>query len=150
MIDSPCYCTNARARAARSLTDIYDRALEPVGVRVTQFSVLKALLRLDHPTITVLAEETVLDRSTLGRNLRIMVRNGWVEIGPGHDERSRVVTTTALGRDLVARAMPLWRAAQDEIGSVIGDGDRPVLLGAWARLAVQARQAFAEAQGETR
>lgn len=114
MIDVDCHCTRAR-RLARALTEIYDAALAPAGLKVTQFGLMRMVGRLGRPTITALAEATGLDRSTLGRNLKVMEKDGLVELGPGRDERTRQVGLTRLGAVRMAKAAPLWEAAQAEV-----------------------------------
>lgn len=114
MLDVACYCTQSR-RIARALTDTYDRALAPSGLKVTQFSLLRMVARLGSPTIGALAEATGLDRSTLGRNLRVLQKDGWAALSAGSDERTRVVTLTKAGELAVQRAVPLWDAAQAEV-----------------------------------
>jgi DNA-binding MarR family transcriptional regulator len=113
MLDVACHCTQAR-RVARILTEAYDQALAPSGLKVTQFSVMRMVGRLDPPTISALAEATGLDRSTLGRNLKVMQKDGWIALGPGTDERTRVVSLTKAGRLALDVALPLWLAQQSE------------------------------------
>lgn len=113
MLDVACYCTQSR-RIARALTDAYDQALAPSGLKVTQFSVLRMVARLQSPTISALAEATGLDRSTLGRNLRVLQKDGWAALSAGDDERTRVVSLTKAGDLAVQRAVPLWDGAQAE------------------------------------
>lgn len=114
MLDVACYCTQSR-RIARALTDTYDQALAPSGLKVTQFSLLRMVARLGSPTIGALAEATGLDRSTLGRNLRVVQKDGWATMSAGSDERTRVVTLTKAGELAVQRAVPLWDGAQAEV-----------------------------------
>jgi DNA-binding MarR family transcriptional regulator len=118
MLDVTCYCTQAR-RLARQLTDLYDQALAPTGLKVTQFSVMRMIARVEVPTIGALADATGLDRSTLGRNLKVMQKDGWVALGPGDDERTRLVSLTKAGRIALESAMPLWQAAQESIEAVL-------------------------------
>lgn len=114
MIEVACYCTMSR-RIARALTDTYDRALAPSGLKVTQFSLLRMVVRLGTPTVGALAEATGLDRSTLGRNLRVLQKDGWATLGVGTDERTRVISLTKAGRMALQRAVPLWDAVQAQI-----------------------------------
>ena len=114
MLDVACYCTQSR-RIARALTDTYDQALAPSGLKVTQFSLLRMVARLGSPTIGALAEATGLDRSTLGRNLRVVQKDGWATLSAGSDERTRIVTLTKAGEIAVQRAVPLWNRAQAEV-----------------------------------
>jgi DNA-binding MarR family transcriptional regulator len=119
-----CVCANAR-RAALALTARYDAALAPHGLKVTQFSLLHAVARRDAPNLSVLAAATGLDRSTLGRNLRVLERLGVVALSPGDDQRDRVVGLTAPGRARLREATRTWRRVQDELGAALGaDAER--------------------------
>lgn len=71
MLPSQCLCINLR-RAARGVSRYYDGALDGFGINVAQYSLLSNLARLDQPSISSLAEAMGLDRSTLGRNLRVL------------------------------------------------------------------------------
>ena len=106
-----CTCAVLR-RTARRVTQAYDRALRPAGIKLTQYSVLANVLRDGGLSITELAERLAMDRTTLTRNLRPLERAGWVEVGPGPDRRRRAVRITASGRRLFEAAFPLWQAAE--------------------------------------
>ncbi len=133
MLDVACHCTNLR-RAARSLTGVYDRALAPAGLQVTQYSLLRAIRRLGRPTITELARATGLDRSTLGRNLRVLARGDLVAVGAGADERTRVVALTPRAEAVLGLALPHWQAAQRAVDVVLGAEGRAALAEVAARL----------------
>jgi len=99
-------------KASRSVSQIYDAALEPAGLKGTQFSLLAALHLSGPVAITHLARTLVMDRTTVTRNLKPLERRGLIAILPGADQRTRQAALTPLGRELLARALPLWRAAQ--------------------------------------
>ncbi len=123
-----CYCANAR-RAALALTALYDEALAPHGLKVTQFSLLRAVERHGEPNLTALAEATGLDRSTLGRNLRVLEGLGCVALAPGGDQRDRVVGLTASGRGRVRAASRSWSRVQESLARALGpDADRLVAV----------------------
>ncbi len=115
-----CYCTNAR-RAARALTARYDEALAPHGLKVTQYSLLRTVERHGTPNLTTLAEATGLDRSTLGRNLRVLSALGLVRLSAGDDLRDREVALTGEGRARIEAAGPAWRRLQASLGAALGD-----------------------------
>lgn len=129
MFDVACYCTQSR-RLARWLTDAYDTALAPSGLKVTQFSLLRMAGRLETPTISALAEATGLERSTLGRNMKVLQKDGWVALSAGDDERTRVVTLTKAGHLAVQRALPLWEQAQAHVQSRLSPAMRDALAAA--------------------
>lgn len=128
-----CHCTKAR-RAARRLTAVYDRALAPVGLKVTQFSLLRAIGRREGATISDVAAATGLDRSTLGRNLRPLAKAGLVALGAGQDERARAVALTPAGWDAVDRAVPHWQRAQASVETCLEPAELALLDGIVERL----------------
>ncbi|WP_245513441.1 MarR family winged helix-turn-helix transcriptional regulator [Enterovirga rhinocerotis] len=113
--ESPCTCTTLR-RLTRMVTTAYDETMKPSGLRVTQFSVLRTLARLGPLSVTRLAAEAGLDRSTMGRNLDPLEREGFVRITVGEaDHRERVATLTEAGEEAIVQATPFWDAAQREM-----------------------------------
>jgi DNA-binding MarR family transcriptional regulator len=114
-----CACFNIR-KAARAITQLYDDVLRPSGLRVTQFSILAVTRRLGPVTVTRLAEETVTDRTTLTRNLKLLAQQRLVRIVPGDDRREREVTLTDRGRAALAKAYPLWKDVQTQVSQNLG------------------------------
>ena len=113
---STCAHANLR-KAMRAVSQRYDAALKPAGLRATQFTLLAVLERHDELPLTKLADILVMDRTTLTRNLKPLAAQGWLEIGRDRDERVRLVTITDSGRQVLANAIPLWQVAQ---GRIIG------------------------------
>ena len=131
--EDPCLCTALR-QAAHDVSRLYDEALAPSGLRVTMYRLLKRVALAEEPTISDLARIVSLDRSTLGRNLRVLERQGLIEIAPGRDERSRTIRPTDLGHSRLEMAEPMWRGAQARLGGRLGaDRVRLVELLASAR-----------------
>jgi len=123
-----CLCANVR-RAALALTSLYDEALAPHGLKVTQFSLLRAVERHGEPNLSELAGATGLDRSTLGRNLRVLESLGLVALSAGEDQRDRVVALTPGGRARVRAAAAAWGKIQESLSSSLGpDAERLVAL----------------------
>lgn len=115
------YCTCAMLRrAARRVTLVYDEALKPHGLRLTQYSLLASVLRSGGMTITDLAERLAMERTTLTRNLKPLQAAGWVKVKPGPDRRSRSVEITSDGRRLVEEAFPKWQMAERELRKSMG------------------------------
>jgi DNA-binding MarR family transcriptional regulator len=121
MMDDPrhCVCANLR-QAARAVTQHYDDALRPLGLRCTQFTLLAALRQTGPITLTALAELAVLDRTTLARNLAILRRRGLVRVRPGPDARVRIIELIPAGASLLERAMPRWQRAQRAMAKSLG------------------------------
>jgi DNA-binding MarR family transcriptional regulator len=126
MTDDICLCTGLR-QAAQAMTEIYDEALEPSGLKITMFRVIRRLSEAGEPTISELAKIVGLDRSSLGRNLKVLEREKLVAFVGGTDERSKVVQLTAKGRKALATALPLWLGVQKRMKAKIGDDRQSVL-----------------------
>jgi DNA-binding MarR family transcriptional regulator len=110
-----CYCTQFR-RTSGALTKIYDEALEPAGLRITQFSLLRGLGRIGIATITQLADESALDLTTISRNVKLLIERGWVDVLPGDkDKREKRLSLNESGKAAVKSAMPQFRKAQGRI-----------------------------------
>ena len=125
MNSEPCLCTGLR-QAAHAATEIYDRVLEPSGLKITMFRVLRRLSEVDEPTISELARIVDLDRSSLGRNLKVLERQNLVRLTEGKDERSKVVCLTHKGSTALEKAMPLWAKAQARMKIVLGSSKTTV------------------------
>ncbi len=134
--DTPgaCHCQALR-QAARRASAFYDAALAPFGLRVSQFGIL-ARLRRDGPRgIQVLAAELVMDRTTLGRNIRPLERDGLLRAVPDPaDGRSRLLSVTSSGAALVEAAWPAWSAAQAGFEARYGAAPAAALHAALQRL----------------
>ena len=115
-----CLCTNLRS-AALAGTAFYDRKLAPAGVKVTMFRLLRQIDRLNVSSLTDLAEATGLDRSTLGRNVRVLERDGLVESVQVEDGRNKAIQLTEEGRKALDDAAPLWAEAQSELIAMLGE-----------------------------
>lgn len=119
-----CACYNLR-RAARAVTQVFDAHFDEVGLKATQFTVLAVLSHAGDtpPTVTTLAENLVLEQSSLSRNLAVLERLGYVKLAAGTaDRRERIVTLTRAGRVALTKAYPLWKRAQASIAEAL-DGD---------------------------
>jgi len=85
------------------------------------FRLLRRISEAGQPTISELARIVDLDRSTLGRNLKVLERSGHVQLSGGQDERSKIVSLTAKGRTRFEKALPLWAKAQQTMQARLGD-----------------------------
>jgi DNA-binding MarR family transcriptional regulator len=119
LMDPVCNCYSLR-RATRKVTQLYDQALAPLDLRVTQLSLLREVDRHGPIALNPLAAAMVMDRTTLGHNLRPLLQRGLVRLVVGHDRRSREVSLTAKGRALLARGWKRWRAAQAAFEARLG------------------------------
>lgn len=123
-------------RAARHVTQAYDRWLAPTGLRTTQFSLLNRLARDGPRSIQKLAQEMGMDRTTLGRNLRPLERDGYVSIGiDPEDRRGRALQITPLGEAKRQEARRYWEEAQTRFEQAYGQDSTQALHAALAAVA---------------
>ena len=116
-----CTCLAVR-QAARHVTQLYDRHLAAAGLRTTQFSILVKLRRLGPMAINALAEAMVMDRTTLGRNILPLERDGLISIAPDvKDRRSKELRLTEAGAESLAAGYEGWKKAQKEFAAAFGD-----------------------------
>jgi DNA-binding MarR family transcriptional regulator len=117
----PRGCTNFRLRRMlRAVSRHYDAHFARAGLKGTQFSLLSAIVSLEPVAPAELARAMGLDASTLTRNLRVTIEQGWVVQGPGDDARSRRIEATAAGRAKHAEARRHWKKAQLELNAQLG------------------------------
>src|SRR5271165_5854499 len=101
-----CYCEAVRA-AARKTTALYDEALEPAGVNVAQYGLLRRIERAGTASLTELGRMAELDRSTVGRNVKVLKRLRLVRLTTAKDQREAAVSLTASGHEAIRRGAPL-------------------------------------------
>ena len=107
-----CNCFVVRS-AARHVTQLYDQFLAPVGLHVTQFSILAKLKWLGPTTINALAKEMVMDRTTLGRNVLPLERDGLIKIeASATDGRAKQLHLTKAGEKRLLAGREAWTQAQ--------------------------------------
>src|ERR1700704_4174443 len=116
----PCMCASFR-RASRVLTQQYDTALRPLGLRATQFTLLQALSLAGEVSQGTLGEILAIDSTTLTRTLAIMERRGWIGSRSGEDRRERWLSLSEAGRPEFKRALPHWEKVQHELRARLGN-----------------------------
>ncbi len=114
-----CTCANLR-KATRVVTQAYDAALAPTGLRATQFTLLATLSRRPDLPLTQLAEALVMDRTTLTRNLKPLVGRGLIRVYQEADARVRRISLTDDGKRVLDDALPRWREAQSRLVETLG------------------------------
>nr|WP_316643472.1 MarR family winged helix-turn-helix transcriptional regulator [uncultured Roseateles sp.] len=118
---APAGCTNLKLRQlTRRVSQHYDNIVGAAGVKTTQYSLLSYVVKLAPVRPSDLAKVMEMDASTLTRNLQSLIAAGWVEIGPGVDGRSRVVTATDTGRAKRVEAQAEWKRAQLALNERLG------------------------------
>jgi DNA-binding MarR family transcriptional regulator len=120
-INSGCVLMRARL-ISRVLTAIYDEALRPFGVGSPQFVLLAIIFGIQPATRAEIGRHHHQDRSTLTRNLKILLSERWVEeVEDDGSGRGRPIVLTKAGRDLLVRGAPTWRAAQAQAKTILGE-----------------------------
>ena len=114
-----CMCGSFR-RTARALTQLYEQALRPMGLRATQFTILQALERAGELSQGQLGKILALDSTTLTRTLEIMRRQGWIAERRGDDRRERLLRLAKGGQKQLRRALPAWDKLQSRLERRIG------------------------------
>lgn len=135
----PCACASLR-RASRAVTQLYDSILRPIGLRTSQFTLLKVLAQQSPVRQGILGEQLALDSTTLTRTLGPLKSEGWIEIRPGVDRRERLVQLTPGGRRQLERAEHEWARAQRRLRKALGGED-------WRELFALSRRVAGLAQG---
>jgi DNA-binding MarR family transcriptional regulator len=116
---SVCHCITLR-RASRRMTALYDEMLAPAGVNLAQYSLMRNIATRGPVSLTELAARVELDRSTVGRNVKVLEKMGLVAAAPGADQREQALSLTERGASTLKQATPLWQAAQDRVEALLG------------------------------
>ena len=109
-----CKCLRMR-QASRITTQLYDRKLKSLKIKITQFSILSLLASGGEETVNSLSETLLMDRTTLSRGLDILYKYKLIENLKSNDARKRIVKLTPKGYEILELAIPLWKEAEDEI-----------------------------------
>ncbi len=121
-IAPPRGCSSLKLRQlSRRVSQHFDRIVASTGLKTTQYSLLSTIVQRAPIRPGELADCLEMDASTLTRNLQPLIAHGWVEVGPGADGRSRVVTVTASGRRLRAASQREWKRAQLAFNERVGE-----------------------------
>ncbi len=108
-------------RTSRALTQLYENALRPLGLRATQFTILQALSLAGEVTQSRLGEILAMDSTTLTRTLQIMGREGWIAERRGEDRRERRLRLARAGETQFKRALPPWEKVQSRLRRQLGE-----------------------------
>ncbi len=134
-----CTCASLR-RATRLVTQEYDAALRPAGLRATQFTTLSVLARRGQTRQSELASILGMEGTTLTRNLQPLLKKGWIRVDRDHDQRVRLISLTNAGRQVHVDALPLWQQVQSRFVNEMGHGQWSTLIGGLASTAAIAEE----------
>jgi DNA-binding MarR family transcriptional regulator len=128
-----CVCHAVR-RTARSLTNAYDKALAPSGIRTTQYSMLCAISRNSVASVGDLSEWLALDQTTATRNLLTLEESGLIERVAHHDPRVKLLKLTAKGKQKLQKAHSCWGKVQKQVLSGLSEKEWTQLRGALRKI----------------
>jgi len=115
-------------RADRVVTQLYNEYLAPLGIRVTQFSVLTALQVMGNTTALQIQEALVMEQATVSRALKPLIRDGYIGVSEGANKREKTLSLTPLGKALYKKAQGPWAEAQKKLRTIIGSGQDQMLI----------------------
>ena len=131
-------CIALRVRQLnRVITNVYDEALRPLGLKISQLNVLVATAKLRLAQPTKLCEILQMDASTLSRNVDRMRAKGWLEVMPGEDGRTQPFRLTPRGTRLLEKSIPAWERAQHRATDLLGPDGVAAVAKTARKVAVQ-------------
>jgi len=114
-----CMFTKLR-QVSRYVTNIYSKSMKEVGLTPVQSSMMTAIKLLNNANINALSQALNMDRTTINRNLKPLIRSEIVYIGECEDKREKLVSLTKKGEDVYDRGYVKWKEAQHELENRIG------------------------------
>jgi DNA-binding MarR family transcriptional regulator len=128
-------CIAVRVRLInRVISALYDEALRPFGLRISQANILAAVVNLGESRPAAVSRILRIEKSTLSRDVELMKQKGWLESDPPAGGRNQVIRLTRQGKKLFSRAQPSWEKAQAEARQLIGDDGEAAIRQIAARL----------------
>ena len=119
-IAKTCVAVRLR-RLNRVVTNFYDEALRPLGLKVSQLNILIVTAKLGLARPAQVCKILQLDTSTLSRNVKPLQTHGWLEVVPEEDARAQPFRLTTQGKRLIEKAVPAWQKAQQQAEELLGD-----------------------------
>jgi DNA-binding MarR family transcriptional regulator len=133
MIAQDCIAVRVRL-INRVLSSVYDEALRPFGLRISQVNILAAVAHMVQARPSSLSRVLKIEKSTLSRDLVLMKTRGWLESDPPAGGRNQTICVTRAGAEILTRVLPAWKKAQAEATRLIGDDGEAALSRLAARL----------------
>jgi DNA-binding MarR family transcriptional regulator len=130
----PCACTAVK-KLSRALGRIYDSALAPAGINVTQYAVMRSIARHPGEPLARVAAGLTMDRTSLYRAIAPLEREGWIQLEAGSDARSRSASVTRKGAKVLDNAIPEWECLQRQLIGEFGEEEWSAFVGELRRLA---------------
>jgi len=114
-----CYLHRIRM-LSRTITRVYDDALKPMDLKVTQMNMLGVVTKLGPISPGELCQKLQMDKSTLSRNVERLITYGWIKHAPGDNDRSHQLRITEKGKEIIKKASKLWKQAQAKTQKLLG------------------------------
>ena len=125
----PEHClAHAIRRADRVVSQLYNAHLAPLGIRVTQFSILRALDSMGNTTASQIQDVLVMDQTTVSRALKPLIRDGYIFVAEGATKREKSLSLSKEGMRLYKQALGPWSEAQKTFRKKLGKGQDELLL----------------------
>lgn len=141
-----CGCLNIR-KASRVVTQLFDEALEPTGLRSTQIAILVTVAAHGPASVAKLSRELVMDPSTLARNLQPLLQLELIEKTPGPTGNRKLISLSDSGIDAIIRAMPYWESAQKRLLKHFGSQQWPMFVSFLSQVVAAGQSARSETGG---
>jgi DNA-binding MarR family transcriptional regulator len=123
-----CYNLALR-KSCRLINQFYEERLLTAGLKVGQFAIIRAIYLMKQTTNKRLQEALVLDQTTLSRNLKPLIRDGFLTLELHHqDKRIKIITLSECGLKKYQQALPLWKQAQEDLRNKIGEDESVNIL----------------------
>jgi len=110
------------------VTQLYNEYLAPLDIRVTQFSILKALHIMGSTTALQIQEALVMEQATVSRALKPLIRDGYIAVEEGENKREKALSLSPQGKKLYQQALVPWKAAQKKLRKILGHGQDDLLI----------------------
>lgn len=115
-------------RADRVVSQLYNEYLAPVGLRVTQFTILRTLALTGTTTASQIRTTLVMDQTTVSRALKPLIRDGYITVGEGATRREKALSLSAQGKKLYEKALVPWGEAQEMLRKKLAGGQEDILI----------------------
>ncbi len=121
-------CIAVRIRMlSRMITNIYDSAMNPFGIKLNQMSILSLVYLGGEVGYDTLCKRLKMEKSTASRNIERMRKQGWIEVVPAQDERRKLLKVTPTGEEILGKVHEAWEDAQTKTVSLLGEEGTEVL-----------------------
>lgn len=128
-IKKPEIClAHALRRADRIVSQLYNDRLAHLGIRITQFSILRALHFKGSTTASEIKNVLTMEQATISRALKPLIRDGYIEVGEGASKREKALSLSPVGKKLYQQALKPWNEVQKKLRDDLSEGDDDLII----------------------